>query len=314
MVPKALKDLIDNYCMGVTPSDSQMDEIMNLVMELGADMTEASDYIQKMLNGPTKKEREAKAEKSAKAAAERKAKKEAEEKILEDAKRKVLETADQAYVDLGLSVYWSTHNLGASSPDGFGDYYAWGETSPKKSYDWSTYAHSSETRDPQKKSLAKLKNQPQIAQVFKKYCTDAEYGKVDKMSTLQPSDDAASVNVRTKWKLFSKEKWRTPTDKEWEELLEKCTWALTTLKNVKGYLITGKNGNSIFLPAAGIIKDHPLASESDTIEYWSSSLCKGLCWAAKTCPSPDARKNPLLSGYNYEKRCYGLSIRPVLEK
>ena len=101
MIPNKLKKLIEKYCMGVNPTDSQLDEIMNLAIELSADSNEVAAYIEKMQNGPTKEELEAElkakaeAELKAKAEAERKAKAEAERKAQAEAERKAKAEAER---------------------------------------------------------------------------------------------------------------------------------------------------------------------------------------------------------------------------
>ncbi|MBQ7388829.1 MAG: hypothetical protein IJW01_05635, partial [Paludibacteraceae bacterium] len=133
-------------------------------------------------------------------------------------------------VDLGLSVKWATCNVGASTPEGYGNYYAWGETTTKSTYDWSTYKWCNGSY----KTLTK-------------YCTSSTYGTVDNKTVLELADDAARVNWGGAW--------RMPTDAEWTELRENCEWTLTSDYNgtgVKGRVVTSKtNGNHIFLPAAG---------------------------------------------------------------
>ena len=139
-------------------------------------------------------------------------------------------------VDLGLSVYWGTTNIGASKPEDYGDYYAWGETEPKESYSWSTYKYGTSSSGP-----------------FFKYNTISSYGSVDDKTELEPEDDVASVKLGGEW--------RMPTDAEWTELRTKCTWTWTTNYNgtgVKGQIVTATNGNSIFLPAAGYRRDTKL--------------------------------------------------------
>ena len=159
----------------------------------------------------------------------------------------------EAYVDLGLpsGTLWATCNVGADTPEGIGDYFAWGETSPKDLYDWKSYRYGNWTFE-----------QFEIT----KYCTDSCYGLdgfVDNLTLLEPSDDAATVN----WG----DDWRMPTKEEWEELYQKTTWTWTDINGVKGRLLTGTNGNSIFLPATGFRLDGELICLGLGI-YWSSTL------------------------------------------
>ena len=153
-----------------------------------------------------------------------------------------------AYVDLGLSVKWATCNVGADSPEDYGDYFAWGETSPKSTYNWSTYKWCRGDYDN-----------------LTKYCTSSSYGQVDNKKQLDLSDDAA----RAIWG----GSWRMPTHNELTELRENCSWTWTTQNGVKGYKVTSKtNGNSIFLPAAGCRYVSSLFRAGSDGYYWSSSL------------------------------------------
>ena len=133
---------------------------------------------------------------------------------------------DSRIVDLGLSVKWASCNVGATAPEEYGGYYAWGETEEKSDYSWSTYKYCNG-----------------IPTSITKYCTSSTYGIVDNKTTLEPADDVATV----KWG----SNWRIPTKAEIDELRNNCTWQWTTLNGVDGYRVTGPNGNSIFLPAAG---------------------------------------------------------------
>lgn len=158
---------------------------------------------------------------------------------------------EHAYVDLGLpsGTKWAICNVGATSPEGYGDYFAWGETSPKSNYAWSTYKYYNG-------SSSKLT----------KYNTKSDRGTVDNKTTLDLSDDAA----RTNWG----GKWRMPTEAEQNELRNNCTWTWTTKNGIKGYKVTSKtNGNSIFLPAAGYRDGTSIYGGVGYTGYsWSSSL------------------------------------------
>ena len=148
------------------------------------------------------------------------------------------------WVDLGLSVKWATMNVGATSPEDYGDYYAWGETSTKSYYDWSTYFDSANKKGTK----------------FHKY---GNYWKTKRIR-LELSDDVAYV----KWG----GNWRMPTEKEFNELREDCIWTWTTQNGVKGYRVSSKwNNNFIFLPAAGGRTKSSLFGVDMYGEYWSSS-------------------------------------------
>ena len=159
------------------------------------------------------------------------------------------------YVDLGLpsGTKWATCNVGASKPEEYGDYFAWGETKPKSIYDWSTY---------------KWCKGPGIT--LTKYCTRSEKGYngfTDNLTELQPEDDAATANWGSGW--------RMPSLDQMKELFNSSytTSEWTQLNGVYGRKVTSKsNGNSIFLPAAGSRWDVELRDEGSDGYYWSSSL------------------------------------------
>lgn len=121
-----------------------------------------------------------------------------------------------AAVDLGLSIYWSSCNVGAEAPEEYGNYYAWGETSPKSNYTEKNYAYYDD-------------NTKSYIDIGENIC-GTEY-------------DAATVNLGSDW--------RMPTKEEIKELLDNCSWEWTQINGVNGYKVIAGNGNSIFLPAAG---------------------------------------------------------------
>ena len=189
-------------------------------------------------------------------------------------------------VDLGLSVKWGSCNLGANKPHEYGYYYAWGETTPKNNYNWKTY---------------KLCKGTDVS--LTKYNHLAAYGKVDKKSALELSDDAVNVNLG--------EGWRIPTKKEFEELLNNCVWTWTINNGIRGYKVTSKKhgytNNSIFIPAAGFYNGSDfLNAENSYGNYFSSSLDNSAPnWASFLAFHPN--------GINIQccNRYFGLSIRPV---
>ena len=192
-----------------------------------------------------------------------------------------------SYIDLGLpsGTLWATWNVGAASPEGYGDYFAWGETQPKNDiYYWSTYqcCNGSYT-------------------TLTKYCNNSSYGNngfTDNLTTLQLSDDAA----RTNWG----GDWRMPTGAEWYELFRNTTVTWTTQNGVYGGKFTASNGNILFLPAAGYRLDVMLfyGAASDGY-YWSSSL--------NTNAPDEAWGFNFRSGVFYRgSRCLGHSVRAVL--
>ena len=190
------------------------------------------------------------------------------------------------YVDLGLSVKWATCNVGATTPEDYGDYFAWGETEPKEYYYWDSYKYC---------------NGDQYSMT--KYCTDSEYGTVDNKTTLELSDDAARVNWGGKW--------RMPTKAEQDELsnTSNCTWTWTTQNGVTGYKVTSKkNGNYIFLPAAGFRYSDYLNHAGSFGHYWSSSLCADYSDYAYYLHIYSS----LVDWYK-DSRYYGRSVRAVCE-
>ena len=158
-------------------------------------------------------------------------------------------------VDLGLSVKWASFNVGASAPEEYGNYFAWGETEPKEDYSWSTYKWCMNGNDHQ----------------LTKYCTESSYGYngfTDNKTVLDSEDDAAAVNLGGSW--------RMPTAVELGELHRQCTWRWTTLNRVNGYKVTSNKGGYtdkwIFLPAAGSRDGTSLGSAGSWGYYWFSSL------------------------------------------
>ncbi|MBO6078483.1 MAG: hypothetical protein J6P66_07020 [Bacteroidaceae bacterium] len=223
--------------------------------------------------------------------------------------------ANYEYVDLGLSVKWATFNVGATKPEEYGDYYAWGEIEPyydagyaqeypqvhwkegkSAGYDWSSYkwcAGSSRT--------------------LTKYCNKSDYGNegfTDTLTVLAPEDDVAHV----KWG----GSWRMPTQKEQEELLNNCTWTGTTLNGVDGYRVTGKKegytDRSIFLPAANSRNGTNYAGVGGGGEYWSSSLFIDFPYRARFLHFNyiyyGSVRNDYL-GVGIHSRDAGRSVRPV---
>ena len=188
------------------------------------------------------------------------------------------------YVDLGLpsGIKWATCNVGATKPGEYGDYYAWGETHEKYEYSLITYKWCNGSYTP-----------------MTKYCT------VDNKTVLDPEDDVAHVEWGGSW--------RMPTLDEQIELLNKCTWTWTTQNGRDGYEVTGPNGNSIFLPAAGY--RYGLYGAGTTLHnsgsngyYWSSSLSESYSFARYLHIDGDLNSfGHLISEYRY----YGLSVRPV---
>lgn len=190
------------------------------------------------------------------------------------------------YVDLGLpsGTLWATCNVGASKPEGYGNYYAWGETKTKTTYDWNSYKHA--------KGGNKLT----------KYCNSSDEGNngfTDKLTTLQASDDPA-----TSWGSG----WHSPSKAQWEELINNTTNKWTTRSGVSGILFTARNGRTLFLPAAGC-REQSEFYPGPGGHYWSRSLyVDNSVYAWEIVFDPG---NCFVAG-NF--RYSGLSVRPVREK
>ena len=183
------------------------------------------------------------------------------------------------FVDMGNGLLWATCNVGADNPWDYGDHFAWGETTKKSTYNWSTYKF----------------NPSGDGSTFTKYTTLG--------STLEASDDAASANWGADW--------RTPTGAEWTWLRENSTWAWQTdYHGKKGILVTSKfNGNTIFLPAAGYRYNGQLDNVGSVGYYWSSSLGGAFSDSATLC----LFASDGFYGFGVD-RLNGLSIRPVAGK
>lgn len=170
------------------------------------------------------------------------------------------------YVDLGLpsGLKWAKCNLGASKPSEPGDYYAWGETEPKKKYTWATYKWMQDGKS-EWKYITKY--------TFADGVTDAIWydssGNFigDNKTVLDAADDAATQQLGSPW--------RMPTEDEFKELRENCTVIRTTQGGVKGYQVDAPNGNAIFLPDAGYYSAFGLDAVGELCIYWSSSHGKG---------------------------------------
>lgn len=182
------------------------------------------------------------------------------------------------YVDLGLpsGTLWATCNVGASEPTEYGDYFTWGETKVKNSYNWSTCL---DTND--------------FGSRFRKYNNDG--GKTE----LDIDDDAAYVNWGSGW--------RMPSLAQQDELRTRCTWTWTSKNGVSGYIVKSKyNGCSLFLPAAGYYKAESLNKAGSIGCYWSRSLSSDFSRAAYLVGFYSAEVCK-----NFDNRFYGQSIRPV---
>ena len=175
-------------------------------------------------------------------------------------------TTEDLAVDLGLGVKWASCNLGAKAPEEYGDYFAWGETEPKESYHRNAYKWWD----------------------GKKYTLDGRLSK---------ENDAASKKLGGNW--------RMPTMPEFRELLFECRWEWTSRNGVKGYKVSGKNGNSIFLPAAGEKWYDEIKYTEECGYYWTSDSAAYIGSSDSIYLDGDIAEDTSNSAY------YGFSIRPV---
>ena len=210
--------------------------------------------------------------------------------------------------DLGLSVYWAICNVGATTPEGYGDYFAWGETKPyyeaghayddpctnwkdgkSSGYEWNSYQWCS--------------NKPITSEDSPEF---NKYNDTDGKTVLEAGDDAANKNCGSAW--------RMPTYDEFEELFINCEWTWTTQNGVNGYKVTSKvegyTDAAIFLPAAGYRDGDSLDDVGDYGFYWSSSLRWYYTINARLLyfDASDAD-----TSYYGRLRSYGQSVRSVTE-
>lgn len=192
-------------------------------------------------------------------------------------------------VDLGLpsGLMWRKYNVGANSEYEKGNYYAWGETVTKQKYDITTY---------------------KWGELIGETTYYTKYNETDKLTLLQPEDDAATANLG--------ENYRTPTKEDWQELVEECTWWVATKKNeynntvIDYWKVVGPNGNFIILPSTGSYDGDEWYDE--TSAYQSASRIEG---------SPLAtiikwRNNDTMTLPSWTRTAeheYGYPVRPVLK-
>lgn len=193
------------------------------------------------------------------------------------------------YVDLGLKsgIKWATCNVGASSPTDYGDYFAWGETQPKKDYNLNTYKWFHVNHKEKKEE-----------------CKIIKYGKNDKIYILDAEDDAATVNLGKEWCM--------PTIADIKELYSSCNWQFTNNfrdSGVAGVIGISKiNNNIIFFPAAGYRCLSHISKEGIYSYIWSSSLDRKY---------PDGAYSLGIEEYDADfksdYRDYGQSVRAVVK-
>lgn len=195
----------------------------------------------------------------------------------------LFDTNGHTFVDLALpsGTKWATCNIGATNPEDFGDYFAWGETEPKSAYQRDTYKHYDETTGK-----------------YTKYCINADDGILDNKTILDLEDDAANVNWGGDWTV--------PTKENMQELIDNCEFTYTTINSIPGYEIKGTNGNTIFLPNAGIFTGKELDADGKGY-YVTSNMITANSYSA-TYLLLRSEWYKMMS----QSRIWGFSIRPVL--
>lgn len=182
-------------------------------------------------------------------------------------------------VDMGLSVKWASCNLGAGSPEGTGDRYAWGETAPKSAFSWENYKWCKGTKD----SIDK-------------------YNGADGLSVLLPEDDAATAALGAAWHI--------PTLEEVTELIENSYWSWAAYHSAQGLAATSKiTGNAIFFPAA----DKGVVGNPEGL-YWTANVqgeSDAACIRSWNGFAPFYPLVPINGGLSCQDRCEGAVIRPV---
>jgi len=197
------------------------------------------------------------------------------------------------YVDLGLpsGTLWGACNLGAESPEEYGNYYAWGETSEKTEYNWGTYALCQGSYN-----------------TLTKYCPMSNYGYsafTDDLAELELTDDAAYVGRNINWYI--------PSNEQFEELINTnyTTTEWRTLKGVYGLIVRsimeGYTDNFIFLPASGYYEDTSLSNVDSIGRYWSRVIYPSRPYEAYGLQFDSSS----VSASHVERRSLGYSIRPV---
>lgn len=210
-----------------------------------------------------------------------------------------VDAEEHEWVDLGLpsGTLWATCNVGANSPEEYGDYFAWGETKPKEEYSWSTYKWMNEGQSSESQI-----NKYTFADGYMSACWYDGNGMFigDGLTELLPEDDAATANWGNGWQM--------PSLSQCQELKSYTITTDTTENGVYGKKITSRsNGNSIFLPAAGYYSEKTLYEAGGFGGYWPRSL-EGI-YSGRTC-SMDFFWGMMDTG-GESIRLAGLTVRPV---
>lgn len=187
------------------------------------------------------------------------------------------------YVDLGLpsGTKWATCNVRATSPSGYGNYFAWGEVKVKKRY-------------LKENSITHGKDKPTLY----------EEGFIDSNGVLSPSYDVATVKWGSNWKI--------PTYGEFCELIDNCNQKVVVINNLRGWKLTGPNNKSIFLPAAGCYDSQGKIITTGWNGFYFTSNCvdnEDEAFHIFFLTTSDKIDN----AYSTYPRYCGCTIRPVLK-
>ena len=205
---------------------------------------------------------------------------------------------DAEYVDLGLpsGTKWAACNLGATKPEEYGDYDAWGETKGKTSFYWRNYTWMQQGKANWKYITKYTFDDGKTECIW--YDADKKFIG-DGKTSLEPKDDAATAKLGSRW--------RIPTPDDFQELINNCNWEWEELNGVKGHKVTGNNGNFIFLPAAGYNDGSRVEGAGDGGFFWSNSLSSIDSGLADNL-NFSSTKVPTI---NHKGREIGISVRAV---
>lgn len=205
--------------------------------------------------------------------------------------KNVGDTNGFAFVDLNLPSgnLWATMNLGASTIQAFGDVYSWGETEIKESWSNGTYKFYKTDGDAQGHTKYVPQDQAE------KYGFKGFY---DNTIVLTMEDDAAHVVMGGSW--------RIPSTDDWKELKDNCEGVFCEYEDVVGYKFTAKNGEWIFLPAAGIGDWSARRYENKYGYYWANSVRKEEP-SAGSCFTFNSMASRVYGNFRYD----GSSVRAV---
>ena len=215
-------------------------------------------------------------------------------------------------VDLGLSVKWADRNIGAVDTTSYGNYFAWGEKNSKIEYTQRECKTFGKTYYDILGKVGDNITETDVVTIGEYICKKVYEYTNKPVYIINEKENGISIDTVYIYDAAREncgEEWRTPTEAEFKELMEQCTWEWTTMNDVNGYKVTGTNGNFIFLPAAGFYGNNKKVRHDGEYGYYNT---------ATTGNSNEELRN--LRFWNYEpnlewgSRIYGRSVRPVMAK